>query len=159
MQKCLVCEHEKRSLIEAALREGESLRACQSLFAVSKDSLHRHRRNHLPRTAAAAGSALPALPDPLPPRTPDTPAGAVVTETAAADPYLQVLSLWRRDPGLLKRSQILSRFGDRCDSATIDSLLRRAVASGDLYEIPVLESFLPTAKLRLAFLTGKLSAA
>lgn len=157
MQKCRICDHPQRRLIEATLLEGRSLRACESLFAVSKDSLHRHWQNHLRREPVAAAEAVAVDGQEKSAdqqrKNNDTAEAAAVDVTPEMEwNYLTLLDLWRHDPGLLKRSQILSRFGDRFDSATIESLLRRAVASGDLYEIPLLDAFLPTAQLRLSFL-------
>jgi hypothetical protein len=42
---CRVCVHDDRESIDAALLQGTPLRALGKRFGVSKDSLHRHRRD------------------------------------------------------------------------------------------------------------------
>lgn len=46
MNRCSVCDHERRDEIEAHLRAGKSLRLVSRATGISKDSLFRHMRNH-----------------------------------------------------------------------------------------------------------------
>jgi hypothetical protein len=43
---CTICQHEKRHLLELGLVHRVPARVLAARFGVSKDALHRHRRNH-----------------------------------------------------------------------------------------------------------------
>jgi hypothetical protein len=45
VKSCLACLHDDREAIDAALLQGTPLRALGRRFRLSKDSLHRHRRD------------------------------------------------------------------------------------------------------------------
>jgi hypothetical protein len=45
VKTCLACHHDDREAIDAALLQGTPLRALGRRFGLSKDSLHRHRRD------------------------------------------------------------------------------------------------------------------
>lgn len=45
--KCLVCNHKDRTLIEQSRLSGLSLDALAGKYAVSRDSIHRHCRDHI----------------------------------------------------------------------------------------------------------------
>jgi hypothetical protein len=47
-RKCTVCTHPDREAIDAALVEGVAFPALVAKYRVSKDSLSRHKANHLP---------------------------------------------------------------------------------------------------------------
>ena len=51
---CTICQHEKRHLLELGLVHRVPARVLAARFGVSKDALHRHRRNHLSPQHAAA---------------------------------------------------------------------------------------------------------
>lgn len=56
-RKCSVCSHPDRRDIDAILAEGgRSLRGVSRIYAVSEDSLSRHRRNHLPKIEVEAAT-------------------------------------------------------------------------------------------------------
>lgn len=46
MNRCSVCDHERRDEIEAQLRAGTSLRLVSRATGISKDALYRHQKNH-----------------------------------------------------------------------------------------------------------------
>lgn len=56
-RKCAACAHPDRSAIDANLAEGgRSIRGIAQKYLVSEDSLSRHRRNHLPKSAIQAAT-------------------------------------------------------------------------------------------------------
>lgn len=60
-RRCTVCAHPDRDEIDTALVMGRSVRAVAEEYGLQRDAVHRHARNHLPGTLAAAASALPEL--------------------------------------------------------------------------------------------------
>ncbi len=62
-RRCTICSHPDRSIIEEALRDGDSLRVLASRFDVTKDSLARHRQSHL---IPSNGSPEMRRPEPQP---------------------------------------------------------------------------------------------
>jgi transposase-like protein len=50
---CQVCRHEQRERLELGLARGVSVRNMAKKFGVSKDSLWRHRRGHMPQALVA----------------------------------------------------------------------------------------------------------
>jgi transposase len=63
---CTICQHPERYDIEANLRGGTSYRDISQRHGVSKDSVARHRANHMSRhteTGLAAGKEIMALLD------------------------------------------------------------------------------------------------
>lgn len=56
-QSCSICIHPERSGIDAALVSREPLRAIAQRYAVSRDALHRHKRDHIPVHLAQASEA------------------------------------------------------------------------------------------------------
>lgn len=61
MTQCRVCLHDERSRVEVLLARGTALRYIAKKFGLSKDSLSRHRKNHMPKQLKAA--LLAGLPD------------------------------------------------------------------------------------------------
>lgn len=54
-RKCSTCQHPDIADINAILAEGgRSIRAVSRIYALSEDSLSRHRRNHLPKAVVQA---------------------------------------------------------------------------------------------------------
>lgn len=51
---CTICQHDRRHQLELGLVHHVPARVLAVRFGVSKDALHRHRRNHLTPTQAAA---------------------------------------------------------------------------------------------------------
>lgn len=47
-RKCLVCEHARRPEIEVRLANSTPIRTIAASYKLGKDSLYRHRRNHMP---------------------------------------------------------------------------------------------------------------
>jgi hypothetical protein len=47
MMTCKICRHASRAEIDKAILEGGSVRDIARRFALTKDSLHRHKQNHL----------------------------------------------------------------------------------------------------------------
>ncbi len=56
-RKCTVCTHPDREAIDAALVEGVAFPALVAKYRVSKDSLSRHKGNHLPAKMVMAQAA------------------------------------------------------------------------------------------------------
>ncbi len=56
-RKCTVCTHPDREAIDAALVEGGAFPALVAKYRVSKDSLSRHKTNHLPAKLVMAQAA------------------------------------------------------------------------------------------------------
>ncbi len=57
-RKCAACQHPDAADINAHLAEGgRSLRVLSRTYALSEDSLQRHRKNHLPQAVAQAAEA------------------------------------------------------------------------------------------------------
>jgi hypothetical protein len=84
-RKCVVCAHPEREAIDEALVEGVAFPALVAKYRVSKDSLSRHKANHLPETLAKAHEA---------------------EEVARADDLLsQVRSLQERALGILDSAE------------------------------------------------------
>ncbi len=54
---CKICTHSKRSEIDAALIQSESLRSVAKRFAVSEGSVFRHGKKHVAATIAVAKQA------------------------------------------------------------------------------------------------------
>lgn len=54
MNGCTICTHDKRASLELGLVHRVPARVLATRFGVSKDALHRHRRNHLTPQQAAA---------------------------------------------------------------------------------------------------------
>ena len=56
-RKCAVCSHADKEVIDEALVRGVAFPALVAKYRVSKDSLSRHKANHLPATLAKAHEA------------------------------------------------------------------------------------------------------
>jgi hypothetical protein len=56
-RKCAVCSHVDKEIIDEALVRGVAFPALFAKYRVSKDSLSRHKANHLPATLAKAHEA------------------------------------------------------------------------------------------------------
>jgi len=56
-RKCTVCNHPERQEVDLALAKGESYRDIADQFSVTKTSLVRHRRSHLPMHLVRAKEA------------------------------------------------------------------------------------------------------
>jgi hypothetical protein len=56
-RKCAVCSHADKEIIDEALVWGLAFPALVAKYRVSKDSLSRHKANHLPATLAKAHEA------------------------------------------------------------------------------------------------------
>jgi hypothetical protein len=54
---CVCCNHPDREIIDHALIAGEPLPSISSTFGITPKSLMRHRCNHIPTPAMAAGAA------------------------------------------------------------------------------------------------------
>lgn len=54
-RKCSICVHKQRADIDLAIVQGMEPKEITRQFAVSQDSILRHRRDHLPTPAMAAG--------------------------------------------------------------------------------------------------------
>lgn len=50
---CRICKHAERATIDQGLAEHRSINGMSKRFGVSIDSLHRHRRKHLPKAVVA----------------------------------------------------------------------------------------------------------
>ncbi len=58
-RKCSACQHPDIADINAQLVEGgRSIRGLARIYALSEDSLSRHRRNHLPKIAVEARTEM-----------------------------------------------------------------------------------------------------
>lgn len=53
---CSICSHPQRRQVEALILENVSNRAISRQFGVSKDSVSRHKAQHLPRVAVQAAT-------------------------------------------------------------------------------------------------------
>lgn len=47
-RECHTCRHERRPEIELRLANGTPIRTVSTMYGIAKDSLYRHRRNHMP---------------------------------------------------------------------------------------------------------------
>jgi len=57
-RRCTVCAHRKKTEIDAALVSGEPYRSIVQRFALSPDSVYRHKARHLPAELAQAESEV-----------------------------------------------------------------------------------------------------
>jgi hypothetical protein len=57
MQKCTICNHERRNSIDGALLRSVPLRAIAGQFKVSKSALQRHKEGHIPKNLVDAKKA------------------------------------------------------------------------------------------------------
>ncbi|MBR1156584.1 hypothetical protein [Bradyrhizobium sp. JYMT SZCCT0428] len=61
ISKCLTCSHRERAGIDLALARGVSVRALASRYKLSRDTLYRHAKQHLPAQLRASLIAGPDL--------------------------------------------------------------------------------------------------
>ncbi len=114
-KRCVVCGHKDRALIEASRVAGCSLDTIAAKFSVSRDSIHRHEKNHL--TDADRASYLAAIPM------------SQLAEKAAEEgvSVLQYFSIVRAT--LMSEFQLAASLHDRNATATLAGRLTEVLRS------------------------------
>jgi beta-phosphoglucomutase-like phosphatase (HAD superfamily) len=102
---CAVCSHKRLSAIDKAIVAGESMRAIERQYKVSKDSIRRHKAEHIPKTLAKAQEASEvargdSLLDQL--KTLQEQAQAIATKAEKAKNYSVALSGIREMRGIIE---------------------------------------------------------
>ncbi len=141
---CTVCTHPQRPELDAALRQGDSLRVVASRFALNLHAVHRHETRHLARGSATAAldatRAAPDIPDDvaLPPRSRAATqraylralreTGNKLEAATAAGIHPSTAVQWAmRDARFAEKVQRAQEVGDQIDLARCEGILRRRI--------------------------------